>query len=199
MLSCYSFNHLWINLIFHVLDWGCSINLLRYFQLWKSWYLSCSHPLFKHCYFFLFFFFFNPRFLRRHVLDLLNLASVSLFFTFLWPHLWHMGIPGLEVKLELQLPAYTAATATSTQDPSCICELRHNLWQHWILNPLRKVRDGVWILTDTTSHHVRFLTSWATIGTPHLHIFKSLFHSFCLCTSFWQHAGWILQMQLPVL
>ena len=30
--------------------------------------------------------------------------------------LWHMEVPRLRVELELQLPAYT--TATATQDPS---------------------------------------------------------------------------------
>ena len=37
------------------------------------------------------------------------------FFAFLGPHLQHMEIPRLGVQLELQLPAYT--TATATQDP----------------------------------------------------------------------------------
>ena len=35
-----------------------------------------------------------------------------LFFFFLGPHLWHMEVPRLGVKLELQLPAYTTATAS---------------------------------------------------------------------------------------
>ena len=34
------------------------------------------------------------------------------FFSFLQPHLWHMEIPSLGVKLELELQAYTTATAT---------------------------------------------------------------------------------------
>ena len=34
-----------------------------------------------------------------------------LFFVFLGPHPWHMEVPRLEVELELQLPAYTTATA----------------------------------------------------------------------------------------
>ena len=36
----------------------------------------------------------------------------------LGPHPWHMGVPRLG---ELQLPAYT--TATATRDPSRICDL----------------------------------------------------------------------------
>ena len=34
------------------------------------------------------------------------------FFCFLGPQLRHMEVPRLEVKWELQLPAYTTATAT---------------------------------------------------------------------------------------
>ena len=46
------------------------------------------------------------------------------FFFFLGPHLRHMEVPRLEVQLELQLPAYT--TATATQDPSHVCNLHHS-------------------------------------------------------------------------
>ena len=38
-----------------------------------------------------------------------------------------MEIPRLGVKSELQLPAYT--TATAALDPSCICSLQHSSWQ----------------------------------------------------------------------
>ena len=62
------------------------------------------------------------------------------FFFFLGPHLQHMEVPRLGVKLELQLPAYT--TATATLDPSCICDLHCSSWQLWILNPLREAGDG---------------------------------------------------------
>ena len=39
---------------------------------------------------------------------------------FLWPHLQHMEVLRLGVKLELQLPACT--TATATPDLSCILQ-----------------------------------------------------------------------------
>jgi len=39
---------------------------------------------------------------------------------FIGQHLWHMKVPRLGVKSELQLPA--CATATATPDPSHICE-----------------------------------------------------------------------------
>ena len=43
------------------------------------------------------------------------------FFFFLGPHLQHMEVPGLVVESELQLLAYTTATATG--DLSHICNL----------------------------------------------------------------------------
>ena len=61
------------------------------------------------------------------------------FFCFLGLHLWHVEVPRLGVKSELQLPAY--ATATATPDQSCICDLHHSSRQRWILKPLSKARD----------------------------------------------------------
>ena len=58
-----------------------------------------------------------------------------------------MEVPRLGVKLELQLLAYT--TATATMDPSGICDLGRSLWQHRTLNPLSEARDQTRILTDT--------------------------------------------------
>ena len=52
------------------------------------------------------------------------------FFFFLDLHMWHMEIPNLGVKSELQLPGYTTATATTTWDPSHACDLYHSLWHH---------------------------------------------------------------------
>ena len=50
-----------------------------------------------------------------------------------------MEVPRLEVKLELQLPAYTTVTATA--DPSRVCN--HSSQQCQILNPLSKARDQI--------------------------------------------------------
>ena len=61
------------------------------------------------------------------------------FFAFLGVHLWYMEVPRLGVKLELQLLAYT--TATATQDPSRICDLHHSSWQCQTPNPLSEARD----------------------------------------------------------
>ena len=68
-------------------------------------------------------------------------------FVFLGPHLWHMEVPRLGVESELQLPAYT--TATAMPDPNCVCDLHHSSGQCRILNPLSEARDGTRILTDT--------------------------------------------------
>ena len=69
------------------------------------------------------------------------------FFFFLWMHLWHMEVFRLEVKLELQLQAYTIAT--TILDPRCNCSLLRGLWQLHILNPLSEARDQTHILTET--------------------------------------------------
>ena len=59
-----------------------------------------------------------------------------------------MEVSRLEVKSELQLPAYT--TAKATRDLSYICNLCYSLQQHQILNPLSQARDGTRILRETT-------------------------------------------------
>ena len=62
-----------------------------------------------------------------------------------------MEVPRLGVKSELQLLAYT--TATAMPDQSLICNLHHSSRQHWILNPLSEVRDQSHILMDTSWVH----------------------------------------------
>lgn len=46
------------------------------------------------------------------------------FFLFLRLHPWHMKVPGLGVESEVQLQAYT--TATAMLDLSCLFDLIHN-------------------------------------------------------------------------
>ena len=67
---------------------------------------------------------------------------------FLWPHLPHMEVPRLEVKLELQLPAYT--TATVMPNLSHVCNIHYSLWQREILNPLIKAGYQTCTLMDTS-------------------------------------------------
>ena len=47
------------------------------------------------------------------------------FFFLFQAHLWHMEVPRLGVRSELQLLA--TATATATPDPSRICDLHYGL------------------------------------------------------------------------
>ena len=57
-----------------------------------------------------------------------------------------MEVPRLGIESELQLPAYT--TATAMQDPIPACDLHHSSQQHWTFNPLSEARDGTRILMD---------------------------------------------------
>ena len=82
------------------------------------------------------------------------------FFLLFRPHLRHMEVPGLEVKLELQLPVYT--TATATWDLSFVCDLHHSSQQGRIPDPLSKARDQTLILMDTSQIHFPS----AMTGTP---------------------------------
>ena len=70
------------------------------------------------------------------------------FFCFLGPQLQHMEVSRLGAKWELQLPAYT--TATAMLDPSHVCDLHHSSRQHWILNPLSEAGDQTCVLMDTS-------------------------------------------------
>ena len=77
----------------------------------------------------------------------------------LGPHLQHMEVPRLGVESELQLLAYT--TATAIPDPSGVCDLHYSSWQRRILNPLSKDRDRTCNLMVPSQ--IRFC--WATTGT----------------------------------
>ena len=77
---------------------------------------------------------------------------IYLFFCFLGPHLWHLKFPKLVVESELQLPAYT--TATAMPDSSCIWNLHHSSVQCWILNPQRPGMEPAtsWFLVGFVNH-----------------------------------------------
>ena len=81
------------------------------------------------------------------------------FFCFLRSHPQHMEVPRLGVELELQLPAYT--TATARQDMSHICNL-YSSPQHRILHPLSEARDRTGDLM--IPRRIRFCCT--TMGTP---------------------------------
>ena len=99
--------------------------------------------------------------LRKEVLSSLKLGEIFFFF-FLGLHLQHIEFLRLGVKLELQLPAYT--TATAGWCPSHVSDLYHSSQQHQILNPLSKARNRTRVLMDTSQVHYL----WATVGTPRL-------------------------------
>ena len=104
--------------------------------------------LFSFLFFSFFLFFFFPHCTARG-----SGYPYMSFYSFIWLHLWHMEVPGLGVKSELQLQAY--ATATAMPDPSClICNLHHSSRQCQILNPLTEAKDQTCILMDTS--HVHF-------------------------------------------
>ena len=68
------------------------------------------------------------------------------------------------VKLELQLPAYT--TATAMQDPSCACDLHHSSQQCSLLNPVSEARDRTGNLMVPSWIHF----CCAMTGTPRKYI-----------------------------
>ena len=75
-----------------------------------------------------------------------------------------MEVPRLGVELELQLLAYTIATATTTWDLSHVCDLHHSSQQYWILNLLSEARDQTCKLMVPGRIHF----CCATTGTPFL-------------------------------
>ena len=76
------------------------------------------------------------------------IISKFFFFSFVGPHLQYMKVPGLGAESELQLGAYTRATAMPGL--SHICSLYHSSGQRRILNPLSEVRSLTYILNETT-------------------------------------------------
>ena len=107
---------------------------------------------------------------------------VFVFFCFLWLHLWHTEVPRLGVESELQLPAYT--TATATQELSCICDLQHRSQQCWIADPLSKAKDWTSVLMDTTW----FCSCCATTGTPSSFVFVLYCVNWNVCEC-WKYRG----------
>ena len=82
----------------------------------------------------------------RVVLGNVIITYCLFFFFFLGPHPRHMEVPRLGAESELQLPAYT--TATAAQDLSCICNLHRSSRQLGILDPLSEARDRTRVLMD---------------------------------------------------
>ena len=91
---------------------------------------------------------------RQHLHSFITIYQ-ALFFPYLF-----RAAPRLGVQSELQLPAYTTATATS--DSSHVCDLHHGSGQHRILNPLMEARDRTRNLMVPSG----FCFRCATTGTP---------------------------------
>ena len=88
-------------------------------------------------------------FFQQFLISAHNVSKIEKnFFHFFQGHMWHMKVPRLGVKQELQLPANT--TATAMRDPGHVCNLHHTSRQDQILNPLSGTRDGTRILMDTS-------------------------------------------------
>ena len=93
------------------------------------------------------------------------IKSENLFFFFFFVFFYglppqHMEVCRLGVQLELQLLAYT--TATATPDPSSICDLQHSLQQHHIPNRLSEAGDRT--CNPMVHRWIHFCR--ATTGTP---------------------------------
>ena len=95
-----------------------------------------------------------------------NLIIHFFFNFFLGLQVRYMEVLRPGVELQLQLPAYTTATARS--DKSCNCNLHHSSWRHWMFNPLSEARDRTPILMNI--HRVCY--HWATMRTPNLRILE---------------------------
>ena len=126
---------------------GWLLFLLQPSQVWEGWSSFLAQRR-SSCYI-------------RHTPSLQVTQFLFLFF-FLGLHLWHVEVPRLGVKSELQMLAY--ATATAMQDLSHVCDLHQSSQQCLILNPLSEARDPTYVLMDTSwvCYH------WARMGTPRL-------------------------------
>ena len=82
-----------------------------------------------------------------------TILQSSFFFPSFGLYLRYMQVPGLGVKQELQLLAYT--TATAMWDPSCVCSLHHSSQQHQIPNSVSEAR----IKPASSSILVRFISA----------------------------------------
>ena len=90
-----------------------------------------------------------------------NSVTVTFFFSFCFFRATHVAYGTSQAKGQIAaIAAYT--TVTATWDPTCICDLHHSSWQHWILNPPSKASDQTCNLMVPS--RIRFCCT--TTGTP---------------------------------
>ena len=68
---------------------------------------------------------------------------------------------GSQVRCRIRVVAANLYHSHSNARSGRVCNLYHSSRQHWILNPLSKIRDQTWVLLDTSQIHF----CWATTGT----------------------------------
>ena len=71
--------------------------------------------------------------------------SSHMFFFLITAALWHVKVPRIWVKWEMQL---RPPPNHSNTNPSLLCDLHRSLWQCQLLNPLSQARDQTCILRD---------------------------------------------------
>ena len=115
---------------------------------WPSIWLTRFSVFFILFYFILLYFTILFYFIYFTILSYFILFYFILFYfiLFLEPHRRHMEIPRLGVKSELELPAYTTATAMWGRSHVCY----HSSQQCQIPNPLSHARDQTCVLMDTS-------------------------------------------------
>ena len=80
-----------------------------------------------------------------------SMLGINAAVSFLGPHLWHIEVPRLGVKSELQLLAYTTAT---TQDPSQALSMTCDTMAH----------SNIRSLTHLARTGIKPTSSWILIG-----------------------------------
>ena len=105
----------------------------------------------------------------QFILCIYKFASVFFFLSFFLFYGHLCGIwkfPGQWWNLSCSFGlCHSHGNTGSTSDPSHISDLHYRLQQCQILNPLRKVRELICILTEES---MGSLTHWDTMGTPEI-------------------------------
>ena len=136
-----------------------NLNLFKHLLLIDIWIISVwgftIHKVHMNIFLHVSFFYYIFRYISVEYPVKILLGKIRFFFFF----------QGLMCNIWKFLD-YT--TATAMHDLSHICDLHNSSWQGWILKPLSKARDWIYILMDIS----QVLYHWATMGIPSEHFFK---------------------------